>query len=105
MIACLNQWSTLFFINNEKMVVVYWIPNNCCYDEIYTLFLEGNTIRDVIWIIDTGLFYVLSSLIFLTTRALKITIVGKIHDNNAYITTWMLMIVQITRNNIKLTDV
>lgn len=44
-------------------------------------------------------------LFFLTTRALKITIVGKIHDNNAYITTWMLMIVQITRNNIKLTDV
>lgn len=43
--------------------------------------------------------------LFLNTRALKITIVGKIHDNNAYITAWILMIVQITRDDIKLTDV
>lgn len=75
------------------MVVVYWIFNNCCYDEIYIFFIEGNIICDVIWIIDIGLFYVFSFFIFLIMRVLKIIIVGKIYDNNVYIIIWMLMIV------------
>lgn len=57
------------------------------------IFLEGNIICDVIWIIDIGLFYVFSFFIFLIMRVLKIIIVGKIYDNNVYIIIWMLMIV------------
>lgn len=69
------------------------------------IFLEGNIICDVIWIIDIGLFYVFSFFIFLIMRVLKIIIVGKIYDNNVYIIIWMLMIVEIMCNNIKLMDV
>lgn len=57
------------------------------------IFLEGNIICDVIWIIDIGLFYVFSFFIFLIMRVLKIIIVGKIYDNNVYIIVWILMIV------------